>query len=109
MQMDAIVTRLKEIDSAAAAILDHTAEAKQELQERMQKKTLEFDQELSQKTKTSIDAGKAQMDAQIERELRTLTADTQKQIQAIKSNYEQHQDQIAGEIFEQVTGQKWPA
>jgi hypothetical protein len=49
------------------------------------------------------------MDAQIERELRTLTADTQKQIQAIKSNYEQHQDQIAGEIFEQVTGQKWPA
>lgn len=105
--MEAIVTRLKEIDAAAAAILDHTAEEKQEMQERMQQKTLKFDQNLSAQTKKAIDAQKAQMDARIEAELHKLTADTKAQVQSLKSNYEQNQNTIAGEIFEKITGQKW--
>lgn len=107
--MEAIVARLKEIDAAAVAILDHTAEEKHDMQERMQKKTLEFDQSLSEQTKKSMDAQKARMDARIEAELDKLTKDTQAQIASLKKNYEQNQDKIAGEIFEKVTGQKWQA
>lgn len=107
--MEAIVTRLKEIDAAAVAILDHTAEEKHKMQERMQKKTLEFDQNLSEQTKKTIDAQKAQMDARIEAELRRLTTDTEAQVQSLKSNHEQNQNKIAGEIFEKVTGHQWPA
>jgi pantothenate kinase-related protein Tda10 len=109
MQMDAIVTRLKEIDSAAAAILDHTAEAKQELQDRMQKKTQDFDQKLAEDTSAATGAGKARMQARIEKELAALTADTNNRIQSTEDYYQQHKDQIAGEIFKQVTGQEWQA
>lgn len=106
--MEAIVTRLKEIDAAAVAILDHTVEEKHELQMRMQKKTLEFDQKLSEQTKKTIDAQKAQMDARTDTELHRLATDTEAQIQTLKSSYEQNQNTFAGEIFEKVTGQKWP-
>lgn len=107
--MEAIVARLKEIDAAAVSILDHTAEEKQKMQERMQKKTLEFDQNLSEQTKKTIDAQTAQMDARIEEELRRLTTDTEAQVQSLKRDHEQNLDKITGEIFEKVTGHKWPA
>ncbi len=107
--MEAIVARLKEIDAAAVSILDHTAEEKHKMQEQMQKKTLEFDQSLSEKTEEKINAQKAQMDARIEAQLQKLTADTEAQILSVKTSYQQNQDKIAGEIFEKVTGHQWQA
>ncbi len=107
--MEAIVTRLKEIDSAAVAILDHTAEEKHRLQEEMQQKTLEFDTSLSDQTQKSIQGQKSRMEAKIESELSKLTEDTEAQIKSLNEYYEKSKDKITGEIFYKVTGRQWQA
>lgn len=109
IQMEAIVARLKKIDAAAEAILGHTAAEKQKMQEQMQKKILDFDKNLAQKTEEKINAQRDHMDARIETEIEKLTADTEAQILSVKSSYEQNQAQIAGEIFEKITGRRWQA
>lgn len=106
IQMEAIVTRLKEIDSAAVTILDHTAEEKRRLQEEWQQKTLEFDTNLSEQTKNSIEGQKARMESKIESELSKLSVDTEAQIRSLNEDYEKNKDKITGEIFFKVTGHK---
>ena len=44
--MDAIVNRLAEIESAAAAIVKHAEEEKDELEQEMRRKQTKFDEEL---------------------------------------------------------------
>ncbi len=107
--MEAIVTRLKEIDSAAVAILDHTAEEKHRLQEEMQQKTLDFDTSLSDQTTKNIQNQQAKMEAKIESELSKLTKDTEAQIESLNEYYEKNKDKITGEIFYSVTGRQWQA
>ena len=107
--MEAIVARLKKIDAAAEAILGRTAAEKQKMQEQMQKKILDFDKNLAQKTEEKINAQRAHINARIETEIEKLTADTEAQILSVKSSYEQNQAQIAGEIFEKITGRQWQA
>ncbi len=105
--MEAIITRLREIDEAAAAILDHTAAQKQLSQERMQKKTMEFDEALQKENQNKIKTMKAEMDAKIENELKQLAAQTDGEIKSLQKLFSQNKEKIAGEIFEYVTGAAW--
>ena len=105
--MEAIMRRLKEIDAAAAAILDNTVIQKQDLQEKMQKKTEEFDRNLQQSTDRQIKTMKEEMDQKIDAEIRQLSAATDAQIQKQQKRYEENKEKMAGEIFEAITGKKW--
>lgn len=107
--MEAIMTRLKEIDEAAAAITCHTAAKKQTLQEEMQRKTSDFDKELQQKTDEAIRLMKENMDKKIESEIKQLSAVTDASIARQKELFDRDKEKMAGEIFEYVTGSTWQA
>lgn len=105
--MEAIVKRLKEIDTAATAILEHVTLQKQEISRNMEQRTKEFDETLQKETGETLQRLQAHMDSSTAHALKALEEDTEAQIEALKSSYRENHSQMAGEIFEEITGSKW--
>lgn len=102
--METIVKRLKEIDEAAAAILEHAAVQKQALSQEMEKKTAEFDASLHMETQETLRQLEEHMETSTANSLQSLEADTEAQIAALQSDYNQNHSQMAGEIFQRIIG-----
>ena len=87
--MDAIVNRLAEIESAAAAIVKHAEEEKDELEQEMRRKQTKFDEELKAVTEQRLTEVSKQAESQVSAEKEQLKKNHESKILQLKKEYEQ--------------------
>ena len=104
VKMDAIVNRLAEIESAAAAIVKHAEEEKDELEQEMRQKQKKFDEELKSLTEQRLTEVSKQAESQISAEKERLKRIQESKILQMKKEYEQSGEQYAREILERISG-----
>ena len=102
--MDAIVNRLAEIESAAAAIVKHAEEEKDELEQEMRRKQTKFDEELKAVTEQRLTEVSKQAESQVSAEKEQLKKKHASKILQLKKEYEQSGEQYAREILERISG-----
>ena len=104
VKMDAIVNRLAEIESAAAAIVKHAEEEKDELEQEMRQKQKKFDEELKSLTEQRLTEVSKKAESQISAEKERLKRIQESKILQMKKEYEQSGEQYAREILERISG-----
>ncbi len=100
--MDAIISRIIEIDAAAAAIVEDVTAQKQEIAAQMQEKTTAYDQEVEKDTQDTIQAMQQEMEKSLAREMEKLRLDTSEQMKFYESDYQSHHQQMAQEILASI-------
>lgn len=101
--MDNIVSKLTEIEEAAVSIVRHTEVQKQEYEQQIEQKRLDFDKELSQKTDERISVIKAKQEQSLEQKLRLQRSQSEQNIKAFEEEYELYHEQIAAQIIKRMT------
>ena len=85
--MDSIINKLTEIESAASAIVQHAEAEKSALDEKFDKKRMDFDKELEADTQRQI------------QEIR----DKQDELNALQKEYDEKHSDYAHEILRRIT------
>lgn len=101
--MDNIVSKLTEIEEAAVSIVRHTEIQKQEYEQQIEQKRLDFDKELSLKTEERISAIKAKQEHSLEQKLSLQRSQSEQNIKAFEEEYELYHEQIAAQIIRRMT------
>ena len=96
--------RLAEIESAAAAIVKHAEEEKDEIEQEMWQKQRKFDEELKSLTEQRLTEISKQTESQISAEKERLKKIQESKILQLKKEYGQSGEQYAREILERISG-----
>lgn len=100
--MEGILQKLSEIEDAANRILDRTAEQKAKLTEEMRVRTENFDKDQEEKKQKRILEIQESLQGQREETLKELQISTEKQIQQLKSLYEERHQELADILVSRI-------
>lgn len=101
--MDSIVKKLSEIESAAAAIVEHAEAQKSILDKEYRDARLKFDSELEQKTSKHIQAIQNELSSNTKALLDSQSGENNKSIQSLHKEYEEKHTLYAQQILERIT------
>lgn len=101
--MDSIVNRLTEIEDAAAAIVQHAEEQKEELDREYEQKRKAFDAKLEEKTAARIRSIREQLEQNTSKVLDCQSGQSGAAIEALQKEYDQRHTEYAREILRRIT------
>ena len=85
--MDSIINKLTEIESAASAIVQHAEAEKSALDEKFDKKRMDFDKELEADTQRQIQEIRDKLEAETSRILSGQSQESQDELNALQKEY----------------------
>lgn len=98
--MDSIINKLTEIESAASAIVQHAEAEKSALDEKFDKKRMDFDKELEADTQRQIQGIRDKLEAETSR---ILSGQSQDELDALQKEYNEKHSDYAHEILRRIT------
>ena len=98
--MDSIINKLTEIESAASAIVQHADAEKSALDEKFDKKRMDFDKELEANTQRQIQEIRDKLEAETSR---ILSEESQDELNALQKEYDEKHSDYAHEILRRIT------
>ena len=98
--MDSIINKLTEIESAASAIVQHAEAA---LDEKFDKKRMDFDKELEADTQRQIQEIRDKLEAETSRILSGQSQESQDELNALQKEYDEKHSDYAHEILRRIT------
>ena len=101
--MESIINRLTEIESAAAAIVEHAEAEKGALDKEYEDKRKSFDADLEKKTLARIRVIRDELEKKTDRLLHTQTGDSSQAIDALNREYEERHTEYAEAILRRIT------
>lgn len=101
--MDSIVNRLTEIEEAAAAIVQHAEDQKEELDKEYAEKRRIFDAELEEKTSERIRSIRDDLEQNTSRILDSQSGQSDAAIEALQAEYDLRHTEYAREILRRIT------
>lgn len=101
--MDSIIGRLSEVESAAAAIVEHAEAQKALLDEKMKKKREDFERETTAETERKIAEIREKMERDMTSELERLKRENADALNAYRQEYEREHEAYAQEIIKRIT------
>ena len=87
--MDSIINKLTEIESAASAIVQHAEAEKSALDEKFDKKRMDFDKELEADTQRQIQEIRDKLEAETSRILSGQSQESQDELDALQKEYDE--------------------
>lgn len=101
--MDSIISKLTEIEDAAASIVHHADEQKDSLDKEFDEKRKNFDAGLEKKTQARIDAIRSDLEKDTSRLLDSQNSSSDAAIEALKKEYDERHTEYAREILKHIT------
>lgn len=101
--MDSIVKKLSEIESAAAAIVRHAEEQKEVLDHEFREKRNQFDEELEKKTMEKINEIRSELEKTTSSLLDEQSGENNDSIALLKQQYEINHTKYAKDILKRMT------
>ena len=101
--MDSIVKKLSEIESAAAAIVRHAEEQKEVLDHEFREKRNQFDEELEKKTMKKINEIRSELEKTTSSLLDEQSGENNDSIALLKQQYEINHTKYAKDILKRIT------
>ena len=101
--MDPIVKKLSEIESAAAAIVRHAEEQKEVLDHEFREKRNQFDEELEKKTMEKINEIRSELEKTTSSLLDEQSGENNDSIALLKQQYEINHTKYAKDILKRIT------
>lgn len=101
--MDSIVKKLSEIESAAAAIVEHAEAQKSVLDKEFDLARRKFDNELEARTQDRIKKIRDELESNTTRLLDNQTGVNSDSIETLKKEYEEKHTQYALDILKRIT------
>ena len=101
--MDSIVKKLSEIESAAAAIVRHAEEQKEVLDHEFREKRNQFDEELEKKTMEKINESRSEQEKTTSSLLDEQSGENNDSIALLKQQYEINHTKYAKDILKRIT------
>ncbi len=101
--MDSILNKLTEIESAAAAIVQHAEAEKTALDDKYDAKRKAFDAELESKTQQRIQTIRDELQAKTDSILNSQNDESNAAIEALQKEYEGKHTDYAQEILRRIT------
>ncbi|CDA99020.1 putative uncharacterized protein [Lachnospiraceae bacterium CAG:215] len=101
--MDSIVKKLSEIESAAAAIVRHAEEQKEVLDHEFREKRNQFDEELEKKTMEKINEIRSELEKTTSSLLAEQSGENNDSIALLKQQYEINHTKYAKDILKRIT------
>ena len=98
--MDSIINKLTEIESAASAIVQHAEAEKSSLDEKFDKKRMDFDKELEADTQRQIQEIRDKLESETSR---ILSGQSQDELDALQKEYNEKHSDYAHEILRRIT------
>lgn len=101
--MDSILNKLTEIESAAAAIVQHAEAEKTVLDDKYDAKRKVFDAELESKTQQRIQTIRDELQAKTDSILNSQNNESNAAMEALQKEYEEKHTDYAQEILRRIT------
>lgn len=101
--MDSIVKKLSEIESAAAAIVRHAEEQKEVLDHEFREKRNQFDEELEKKTMEKINEIRSELEKTTSSLLDEQSGENNDSIALLKQQYKINHTKYAKDILKRIT------
>ena len=101
--MDSIVKKLSEIESAAAAIVRHAEEQKEVMDHEFREKRNQFDEELEKKTMEKINEIRSELEKTTSSLLDEQSGENNDSIALLKQQYEINHTKYAKDILKRIT------
>ena len=101
--IDSIVKKLSEIESAAAAIVRHAEEQKEVLDHEFREKRNQFDEELEKKTMEKINEIRSELEKTTSSLLDEQSGENNDSIALLKQQYEINHTKYAKDILKRIT------
>lgn len=101
--MDSIVKKLSEIESAAAAIVRHAEEQKEVLDHEFREKRNQFDEELEKKTMEKTNEIRSELEKTTSSLLDEQSGENNDSIALLKQQYEINHTKYAKDILKRIT------
>ena len=101
--METIVKKLSEIESAAAAIVRHAEEQKEVLDHEFREKRNQFDEELEKKTMEKINEIRSELEKTTSSLLDEQSGENNDSIALLKQQYEINHTKYAKDILKRIT------
>ena len=99
--MDSIINKLTEIEFAASAIVQHAEAEKSALDEKFDKKRMDFDKELE--ADTQIQEIRDKLESETSRILSGQSQESQDELDALQKEYNEKHSDYAHEILRRIT------
>lgn len=100
--MENVISILYDIEEKANQIIKRANEEKISLQDGLKEDMKKLDQEIESSNKVQLDALKAQIDNELDRERKTLIEECNKQLSDIETNFMQNYDSLVTKILEGI-------
>ena len=100
--MDSIINKLTEIESTASAIVQHAEAEKSALDEKFDKKRMDFDKELEADTR-QIQGIRDKLESETSRILSGQSQESQDELDALQKEYDEKHSDYAHEILRRIT------
>ena len=105
--MDSIINKLTEIESAASAIVQHAEAEKSALDEKFDKKRMDFDKELEADTQRQIQGIRDKLESETSRILSGQSQESQDELDALQKEYDDSPTDHRGIAYGKSTGIQW--
>ena len=104
-QMETVLGRLSEIESAAVALEEKAAEQKKQIAAEYEAKTQAFDKEIDAQTQEKLKTLNEKLKLSAENELLKMKQETDRELAAMDAEYNQNHEKLAAAIFDKMIGE----
>lgn len=102
--MDEIISKLAGIESRASEVMDLANAKKKTISDEMTEKTEQWDRELTAETQKQIDALREKMKASISEQLSKQRTDAEKEISDMQASYDRDHNHYVDQLFHRMIG-----
>ena len=104
-QMEAVLGRLSEIESAAVALEKKAAEQKKQIAAEYEAKTQAFDKEIDAQTQEQLKTLNEKLNLSAENELLKMKQETDRVLADMEAEYNQNHEKLVTAIFNKMIGE----
>ncbi len=104
-QMEAVLGRLSEIESAAIALENKATEQKKQIAAEYEAKTQAFDKEIDAQTQEKLKTLNEKLNLSAENELLKMKQETDRVLADMEAEYNQNHEKLATAIFNKMIGE----
>lgn len=104
-QMEAVLGRLSEIESAAVALEKKAAEQKKQIAAEYEAKTQAFDKEIDAQTQEKLKTLNEKLNLSAENELLKMKQETARVLADMEAEYNQNHEKLVTAIFNKMIGE----
>mgnify|MGYP000071662047 CR=1 FL=1 len=98
--MDKVIEKISDIESAATSIMDNANERKKAFAKEMEKRTAAFDNDLEAQTNAKIDKLRADLETEMNNQLKAQRNESLKILTALENHYKEHHEQYVEDLFQ---------